>query len=80
MENTANYSYAVEMTDEEKVKMYMKLSKKEIISMLLENQKHLNRFTKELDPVVWKSDDYIGVWHGINNPNTGDYLGATYKK
>ncbi len=33
----------VEQTEEEQMKMYMKLSKKEIIKMLIEANKHLNR-------------------------------------
>lgn len=37
------YSNVIDMSDDEKMKMYMKLSKVEIIKMLIESNKHLNR-------------------------------------
>jgi hypothetical protein len=40
MEN--NYYQIIEQTWEEKFKMYSKLSKKELITMLIEANKHLN--------------------------------------
>lgn len=45
----------IEQTDEEKMAMYMKLSKKEIISMLLECQKYLPK------PKVVFPSDYLRV-------------------
>lgn len=36
-----NYSQVVEMTDKEKFNMYMKLSKKEIVRMHIELEKHI---------------------------------------
>lgn len=50
----ANYSQLVEMTDEEKFKMYMKLSKKEIIRMHIE----LEKVIKLLSP----SKPIEGIW------------------
>jgi hypothetical protein len=41
-----NYSVVVEMTDEEKLEMYMKLSKKEIAKMLIESNKNLDVMIK----------------------------------
>ena len=35
----------VEMTEDEQVEMYMKLTKREIISMLMENQRLVKHFT-----------------------------------
>jgi len=55
--NTIIYSEVVAMTDKEKLKMYMKLSKKEIAKMLIESNKslemiiNLNRFTFPVYPV-----------------------------
>ena len=50
------YLQTVEMTHEEKVKMYMKLSKKEIIAMLLENQRIVESYRPEprtYNPFEW---------------------------
>ena len=50
MDNTTeiNYSQVVEMTDEEKLKMYMKLSKEELAKMLIEANKHIDMFTRSI--------------------------------
>lgn len=46
----------IEQTDEEKMTMYMKLSKKEIISMLIECNKFIDKFT----PQVVEEKQYCG--------------------
>lgn len=48
----------VEQTREEKVAMYMKLPKKQIIEMLLENQRYVEMFRK-------KGEMYTTCPHGI---------------
>ena len=42
METNIKYCQVVEMTDEEKLEMYMKLTKTELSKMLIEANKHLD--------------------------------------
>lgn len=49
MDERINYYHVVEQTDEEKLAMYMKLSKIELAKMLIEANKHLQRM--ELRPI-----------------------------
>lgn len=49
MDERINYYHVVEQTDEEKLAMYMKLSKTELAKMLIEANKHLQRM--ELRPI-----------------------------
>ncbi len=42
MNELIRYCQVVEMTDEEKIAMYSKLTKKQLIVMLMESNKHLN--------------------------------------
>jgi len=45
--NTTNYLSVVEMTDEEKLKMYKKCLKEELAKMLIQANKHIEMFTKQ---------------------------------
>lgn len=47
---TKFYVALLDLTDEEKYKMYKKLSKKKIIEMLIEANKHLARLTPKYEP------------------------------
>ena len=40
----------IEQTDEEKMKMYMKLPKKKLVEMLIESNKNLTRKIKDSSP------------------------------
>lgn len=68
------------MTREQEIKMYSKLSKKELIELLINSNEILNSLTKTLDnsynplDVVFKHS----VFHATNHPVTGEPLGATY--
>jgi hypothetical protein len=42
-----NYFQVVEMTDDEKMEMYMRLSKEEIAKMLIEANRHINHFQSQ---------------------------------
>jgi len=48
-----NYSQVVEMTDEEKYKMYMKLSKKEIVKMHIELENMVRLFNPITNVNTW---------------------------
>ena len=49
---TLNYMQVVEQTDEEKLQMYMKCTKKELAEMLIESNKHIQpRFNH--NEAVW---------------------------
>jgi hypothetical protein len=48
-----NYIQTVELTDEEKFKMYMKLSKKEIVKMHIELEWTLKIFTPRNSVKTW---------------------------
>lgn len=50
--NTVNYFHVAEQTREEKIAMYEKLSKKELIAMLLENQRLVDQLTRQQAPIV----------------------------
>ena len=51
IEKHAGYCQVIEMTKEEKVAMYMKLTKKELIEMLLQNQELLEqRINSDISP------------------------------
>ena len=55
----------IEMTEKERFKMYMKCTKKELIKMLMENQR-MNKFLIENDsPTV--------TIHDFNRDDTGGY-------
>lgn len=77
MENQNNYSVTIELTNEEKFQMYMKLSKKEIISMLIENQR-LIKFISE--PQIKDTCETTNglIWHGTRDPYSGEYIGPVY--
>jgi len=45
----------IEQSDEKKLEMYMKCSKKELAKMLIEANKHLDRFT----PFISRIDDEL---------------------
>lgn len=53
MDTKTNYLKVVEMTDKEKLDMYLKCTKKELAKMLVEANKQLSRFTS----VPFISDD-----------------------
>lgn len=61
-----NYIQTVELTDEEKFKMYMKLSKKEIVKMHIELERTLKIFTP-CNPVKTWPDTYP-VYENTVNP------------
>ena len=81
-----NYSHEHVLSREEKIQMYSKLSKREIIEMLLDNQRLVERFTSPSDvmpvnypdnpPGTWHN--LPSIWHGINHPLTGDPLYPTF--
>lgn len=48
----------VEMTYEEKVKMYMKCTKRELIEMLLQNQALVEMMSKPVDDSFYKTPIY----------------------
>ena len=56
-----NYIQEVEMTKEEKIKMYSKMSKIKLIEMLLENQ----RIVKEL---IKKEESNVDSYHYTATP------------
>lgn len=73
------YLVNVELTDEEKRDMYMKLSKRELVAMLMQNQRLLDQLAPK-DPVIYTPiPDIPLIWHGINHPLTGDPLGPTFQ-
>lgn len=83
MENQSNhYVQHAFQTEDEKLAMYMKLSKKELVSMLLENQRLLNAIIgSQVTPSYPFS--YPGtwepiIWHGVNHPSTSEPLSPTY--
>ena len=59
--NDINYMQIVEQTHEEKVKMYMKCTKKELISMLLQNQMLLENFTLPLVSPILEPCETISI-------------------
>lgn len=60
----------IEQTEEEKFKMYNKLSKKELISMLIEANNHLNN--KPLQHITTNSVLTVGDLCGCNPANGGN--------
>lgn len=80
MENI-NYVSIPEMTREEKIEMFRKLTKRELIEMLMENQRMVQSLVVNLNPLMpipeipsWSPT----IWHGINHPTTGEPIGSTY--
>jgi hypothetical protein len=47
MADTINYCQVIEMTDEEKLVMYMKCTKKQLAEMLIQCNKHLEMLLHE---------------------------------
>lgn len=56
----------IEQSDEEKMKMYMKLSKVEIIKMLIESNKHLNRVLENNKTQQFQSFPSISTYPNIS--------------
>lgn len=79
-----NYSQSLYLSREEQIEMYSKLSKRELIELLLENQRLVGLLARpnavypitELPPGTW--DNIPTIWNGINHPLTGEPLGPTY--
>lgn len=69
-ENINNFYQVIKQTDEEKMAMYMKLLKKEIISMLIEANKFIDKVTPTIvEAETIKCDYYItsGTCGSCNN-------------
>lgn len=54
-----NYSQVVEMTDEEKYKMYMKLSKSKIVKMHIELEKYIQAPKEKVYPYTMDANNII---------------------
>jgi len=63
----------IEQTHEEKVKMYSKLNKKELVEMLIEANNHLDRFTNPTKYLFYGADRglTVGDLCGCNPRNGG---------
>ena len=70
IEKHAGYCQVIEMTKEEKVAMYMKLTKKELIEMLLQNQELLEqRINSDIPPRWYTNMLFAGTT--INSSGVG---------
>jgi len=69
IEKHAGYCQVVEMSREEKIAMYMKLTKKELIEMLLQNQELLEQRINSDFPPRWYTTCVSGTT--INSSGVG---------
>jgi hypothetical protein len=74
-----NYSQSSYLSREEQIEMYSKLSKRELIELLLENQRLVENLATPSSnpPGTWNNEPLI--WHGTHHPSTGEPLGPTYE-
>jgi hypothetical protein len=64
----------INTTDEEKIEMYDKLEKSELIKMLIEANKHLDRLTKNKKPILV---DYINSFQRLDSLKSFEGMGFT---
>lgn len=68
-----------------KIEMYNKLSKKDLIELLMDNQDFLNNIVGMINQNTWTTTsnppgtwEPNNPWFGIVDPRTGDFITPTY--